>query len=85
MMRNSQVYISGRTKHRLHLLANVTASQDVSMLEEKKHATADELADSIINEWLALNFPEITSLEMQIAELETRCAESIRKRKEEKP
>lgn len=83
--RSSQLYVRPQTKHRLHLLARVTTSEDVNLTNERKTATVDELGDTIINTYITLNWPEIPQMEAEIEAVEEKFAESIRKRKEEKP
>jgi hypothetical protein len=77
--RGATIYVQGQTRHRLTLLARVVPAVPRGPGVESTQMTADELADSLLNEAMLTKFPQLGPLEKQIKLLEDAAAESIRK------
>jgi hypothetical protein len=77
--RGAQIYVQGQTRHRLTLLARVVPPVPRGPGIEATAITADELADSLLNEAMLTKYPALGQLEAQIRTLEESAAEAIRK------
>jgi hypothetical protein len=76
--RGAQIYIQGQTRHRLNLLARIMPPVLRGPGAESTPMSADELADSLLNETILTKYPVLGKLETEIRALEEKAAVAIR-------
>lgn len=79
--RSSQLYIKPETKARLRLVLKLfPQAKPANALPDASSVTADELGDTLINNAIVTEYPEVMEVEREIARVQQAAIDKMKER-----